>query len=74
MNYKHIFCAIVSIIAAIGAINWGLMAIDPKYNVVSNITGKKKAVDKTIYSLIALCGLASLICTITWIAKPDFNM
>jgi len=73
MNIKHVLCAVVSIVSAIGAINWGLVAIHNKYNMVEKITNKNKDATKVLYSLIAICGIASLICTINWIMKPNFS-
>ena len=43
------------LLVLIGGINWGLVAIDPKYNIVENI--KNETVKRVIYALIGVSAL-----------------
>jgi uncharacterized membrane protein YuzA (DUF378 family) len=73
MNIRHVVCAIAAIIASIGAMIWGLVAIKPRYNLLEKISKKNKAYKQAIYYTFALCGLLSFVCTIMWILNPRFN-
>ncbi|MDP3027147.1 MAG: DUF378 domain-containing protein [Nanoarchaeota archaeon] len=50
---------IVLIIAAIGAINWGLATLD--YDLVNLIVGSWPTIESVVYYIIALCGIWALI-------------
>ena len=78
MNWKHLFWAICSIVAAIGAINWGLIAIDEKYNLVDkmlpvNNADAKRSAMRTVYAIIGIFGLLALGHVIWWMFQPSFS-
>lgn len=54
-------CASLSVLAAIGAINWGLVGIFD-FNLVSYLLGETTTITKIVYSLVGISGLYSLIC------------
>ena len=47
------------ILAAIGAINWGLTALD--FNLVNLILGTIPTLETIVYYLVGLCGIYALI-------------
>lgn len=47
------------VIAAIGAINWGLYALD--WDLVDKAVGETSTLAKVVYWVIALCGVWALI-------------
>jgi uncharacterized membrane protein YuzA (DUF378 family) len=51
------------VLAAIGAINWGLFAIDPAYNLVGLALGGIAGgiIATVVYAVIALCGIWALV-------------
>ena len=55
------FTTITTILAAIGAINWGLVGIFD-FNLVSYLLGETTTITKIVYSLVGIGGLYSLIC------------
>lgn len=54
------FTTITTILAAIGAINWGLVGIFD-FNLVSYLLGETTTITKIVYSLVGISGLYSLI-------------
>ena len=67
---KRLICFLISVFAAIGAINWGLIAF-LKFNLVEYIemiTGNN-GVDVVIYGLVALSGVLVLIKAIIKLVK-----
>lgn len=46
----------------IGGINWGLVAIDPSYNLVDMLLGSGTMAARIIYGLVGLSALAMLGC------------
>ena len=50
---------VILVIAAIGAINWGLYKLN--YDLVSLIFGSWPAIATIIYYIVALCGIWALI-------------
>jgi uncharacterized membrane protein YuzA (DUF378 family) len=73
---KHIICTVAVVLAAIGAINWGLRLLKPSTNLVHMIAGKKDSagklvqnipendsyMEKVIYGLVAVGGIVALAC------------
>ena len=73
---KTIICTVAVVIAAIGALNWGLGLLKTPKNLVHMIAGKKDAAknlvpdtpanysmaEKVIYALVALSGAVALAC------------
>jgi len=47
------------ILAAIGAINWGLTALN--FNLVNLLVGTWPMVEKIVYIIVGLCGIYALI-------------
>ena len=52
-------CKVVTIIAVIGALNWGLVGI-VQLNLVESIFGMGTALTRIIYSIVGLSGLLLL--------------
>ena len=52
---------IVFLLIIIGAINWGLVGFFG-YNLVSDLFGEMSMITRTIYGIVGLCGLYSIIC------------
>lgn len=50
------------VLSAIGALNWGLVAISPDYELIGLFTGGMDTlIAKIVYSIIALCGIFAII-------------
>lgn len=47
------------VLAAIGAINWGLVAFD--FNLVSLLVGSWPTVEMIVYVIVGLCGIWALV-------------
>jgi uncharacterized membrane protein YuzA (DUF378 family) len=45
------------VLVIVGALNWGLVGIDPAYNLVELIFGSVAWLARTIYILVGLAGL-----------------
>ena len=60
MGKKCIVCKIVAVLAGIGALNWGLVAL-LGFNLVEKIFGMDTGLSKIVYSLVGLSGLVLLI-------------
>lgn len=73
MNYSNLLCAISALIAAIGALNWGLYAYNHDYNLVDKVFKKDSVLSKVVYALIAVCGVIVICCQIKWIRKKSFT-
>lgn len=71
MNTLHLICLISAILAAVGAINWLLTAWG--FNLVEKLTGNSETLNKIVYTLVGLAGIATLVCQVKWAMKPDFN-
>jgi len=50
---------LILVLAAIGAINWGLAELG--YNLVNLILGTWPTIESIVYYIIALCGIWALI-------------
>ena len=61
MADKNTIGMVAGVIAAIGAINWGLFAINPMYNIVKLIFGTVPVLETIIYIIIAICGIYVLV-------------
>jgi uncharacterized membrane protein YuzA (DUF378 family) len=57
---KCVICKIVTLLAAIGALNWGLVAF-LQVDLVAKIAGPMTTGAKVIYGLIAVAGLIKLV-------------
>ncbi len=55
-----VVCKIVTLLVAIGAINWGLLAFF-QTDLVVKILGPETAAAKIVYGLIAVAGLIKLV-------------
>ena len=58
---KCAVCKIVAILAGIGALNWGLVAL-LNFNLVTTILGDMTMPTKIVYTLVGISGLLTLIC------------
>ena len=50
--------AIAFVLVVVGAINWGLIGINADWNVVNMLLGKWAMVERIVYILVGLSGLA----------------
>ena len=73
MNYSNLLCAVSAILVGIAAINWGLYAYNPNYNLVEKIFDKNSNMSKIIYALITIAGIIVICCQIKWIRKKSFT-
>ena len=48
---------LVDALVAIGAINWGLVGVDPSYDLIKVLLGSMPSVTQATYVLIGLAGL-----------------
>jgi uncharacterized membrane protein YuzA (DUF378 family) len=49
------------VLAAIGAINWGLVGINVKANLVNLLLGRVPAIERIVYLIVGLCGIYAII-------------
>ena len=56
---KCVICKIVALLAAVGAINWGLVAFF-QMDLVVKLLGPENAAAKIVYGIIAVAGLIVL--------------
>ncbi len=52
---------IAKILLIIGGLNWGLMAINPEWNVVNMLLGEWPQVERVIYGLVGLAAVMLLV-------------
>ena len=52
-------CILVALLAAVGAINWGLVAV-ARFNLVASVLGDGTRATRIVYALIGLAGLGLL--------------
>lgn len=64
---KCLICRIAAIVAALGAINWGAVAIF-NFNIVAMLFGDMTFSSRIIYGLIAGMGIILLISSLGWCA------
>lgn len=57
---KCIVCKIVCLLAGVGALNWGLVALFD-FNLVSRLLGVGTTGEKVVYILVGLAGLVALV-------------
>ena len=55
MKALNILYLVALLLVIVGALNWGLVAIDPEYNVVENTVGKDNAA--IVYYIVAASAL-----------------
>lgn len=63
-----IVCVTASIIAALGAINWGTISFGK--NVAASVITNSKA-RKVFYAIVGIAGVIALICAIKWAMKDE---
>jgi uncharacterized membrane protein YuzA (DUF378 family) len=63
---------VAGLIAAIGALNWGLTGV-LNFNLVEKLLGGVPAVEKVAYGLVGIAGLVSLISFIQWAMSDDYK-
>ena len=57
---KCVVCKLVTLLAGIGALNWGLTALF-NYNLVAALLGDMTAPAKVVYGLVGFSGLILLV-------------
>ena len=65
-----IICVTASIIAALGAINWGTISFGK--NIAASVITNAKA-RKIFYAIVGIAGVIALVCAIKWAMKKDGN-
>jgi len=68
----NIMYLVAGILAAIGALNWGLTGVFD-FNLVDKLFGKLPLLEKGTYGLIGVAGLLCLIYQIRWAMSPTFK-
>jgi uncharacterized membrane protein YuzA (DUF378 family) len=63
-----IICVTASIIAALGAINWGTISFGK--NIAASVITNSKA-RKVFYAIVGIAGVIALICAIKWAMKGE---
>ena len=63
-----IICVTASIIAALGAINWGTISFGK--NIAASVITNAKA-RKVFYAIVGIAGVIALICAIKWAMKDE---
>jgi uncharacterized protein len=54
-------CKASWLLMVIGSINWGLIAIDPTWNVVNMLLNSVPVVETIVYGLVGLSGVYALV-------------
>ena len=57
---KCIICKIITLLAALGALNWGLLALF-QMDLVVKVFGGMTTASKVVYIVIGVCGLIKLL-------------
>lgn len=52
---------VASALVIIGALNWGLVAIDQKYNVVNALLGADSMAARVVYGLVGIAALMLVV-------------
>lgn len=71
-DYTHYVFLLAGVVAAIGAINWLLVA-QADYNLVEALTGRGTDITKIVYTVVGICGFISLVSHYMWAASPKFG-
>lgn len=60
MNYMKTLNELSWWLVIVGALNWGLVAVNPTWNVVSMLLGAWPSVEMLVYALVGLSALYQL--------------
>jgi uncharacterized protein len=60
MNYMKTLNEVSWWLVIVGALNWGLVAVNPTWNVVSMLLGAWPSVEMLVYALVGLSALYQL--------------
>lgn len=71
-DYTHYLFLLAGVVAAIGAINWLLVA-QADFNLVEALTGKGTDMTKIVYTLVGICGIISIVSHYMWVSSPKFG-
>lgn len=52
---------ICGLLVLIGALNWGLIGINPSYNLVHMLLGNWAMVERVVYLLVGLAGIMMIV-------------
>jgi uncharacterized protein len=63
----RLFRIVVGVLAAVGALNWGLIGLF-RFNLVRRLLGGSRGAERTIYTLVGLSG-ASLLLMLSRLAR-----
>lgn len=61
MKYMDMACWLAYALVIIGALNWGLYAIDKNYDLVAYLLGDYSMMARTVYGLVGASGLLLLV-------------
>lgn len=68
MESRRIWFQVFFMITVVGALNWALVAIDPRNDLILYTFPDSKALRSIIYAII---GLSGLIASYLWLSFPD---
>ncbi len=60
-NSKSPVGLIAMVLVVVGGLNWGLMAIEPSWNVVNMLLGNWPVVERVVYGLVGLGAVWTLV-------------
>ncbi len=61
MKNGSVICKLACVLVTVGALNWGLIAINPEWNVVNMLLGSWPVVERVVYGLVGLAGVWKVI-------------
>lgn len=67
MSTSRIVFQICLVLVIVGAVNWGLVALDPKNDLILCVFPDQKVIRSILYGLI---GLAGLVASYIWLSVP----
>ncbi len=54
-------CKLAWLLVVVGALNWGLVAINPTWNVVNMLVGSWPMVERVVYGLVGVAGVFKIV-------------
>jgi uncharacterized membrane protein YuzA (DUF378 family) len=68
MNSRRILFQICLVIVIIGAINWGLVALDEKNDLIRCLFPNQRMIQSLIYACV---GIAGIVASYIWLSFPN---
>jgi uncharacterized membrane protein YuzA (DUF378 family) len=77
VSVEQVITYVVLALVLVGALNWGVHAVNPDFNVVKLLSMKNEMVEKSVYGLVALAAVVVVVQmvrkTVCVHEKPDEN-